>query len=108
MVTEITVKIVALLVSSSSGITDAIASAADAPHMATAPLVIIPIRFDSPIIRADKKPNIIVAKTPVVTTMIGNMPSDAMSSRVIRRPNKAMPMRNSVVEENLMPAVHLG
>ena len=103
-VTLTTVRMVSRSLFSSRGKTEAIASAAEAPQIATAPPESTPNKEVRPRRRASNMPNTIVVATPTMTVATGQSPSEAICTKVIRTPSKATPTRSTVREENSIPA----
>jgi hypothetical protein len=83
--------------------TAAIAIAAEAPQIATAPPVSTPNLCRYPSRRARRIPNPIVSATDSTTMTTGSAPSAVICPSVMRAPSSATPMRNSVLAENWMP-----
>src|SRR5437899_1250547 len=85
------------------GSTAAIAIAADAPQMATAPpdrtpsVAGRPSHFDKP------QPNSIVVTSAQITVTIGAMPNDTICANVTFAPNRPTPVRSTVLVQNSIP-----
>jgi hypothetical protein len=88
------------------GRTEAIASAAEAPQIATAPPERTPNIGDKPSRRASRNPNTIVVVTPTITVATGQAPSEAIWPSVMRTPSRPTPTRNTERDVNSMPATH--
>ena len=80
------------------------ASAAEAPQIATAPPERTPNIDDRPMRRARRKPNRIVVATPTITVATGHGPREAIWLSVMRTPSKPTPSRSTDRDANSMPA----
>ncbi len=103
VLTPMTVKMVArsfTLSSGCAGITAAMAIAADAPQIPTAPPVRTPNLFRYPSIFASTTPKPMVSATESTTIAIGIGPNSVICASVIRTPRSATPMRSSGLAEN--------
>ena len=103
-VTLTTVRMVSRSLVSLRGKTEAMASAAEAPQIATAPPERTPNIDDRPMRRAKRNPNRIVVATPTITVATGHGPSEAIWLSVTRTPSKPTPSRSTDREANSMPA----
>ena len=104
--TSTTVRMVSRSASRSLGSTEAMARAAEAPQMPTAPPERMPkLRF-SPRARAATAPKPMVEATPTTTVTIGAGPRLAIWLRVMRAPSSATPTRSTVLEATSIPATH--
>src|ERR1700759_5497235 len=92
-VTLTTVRIVSRSLVSLRGRTEAMATAAEAPQIATAPPERTPNIDDRPIRRARRNPNRIVVATPPTTVATGHGPREAIWLSGIRTPSKPTPSR---------------
>ncbi len=99
-----TVKTVSRSWFSPFGSTEEIASAADAPQIATAPAVRIPNGRLKPATRAPSTPNRMVAVTATMTRITGVGPSFMISEIVICAPSSPTAMRRMCLDANSMPA----
>ena len=90
--------------SRSRGSTEAIARAAEAPQIPTAPPDRMPKDRFRPRARAARVPIRRVLITPITTVTIGIRPRPMIWDRVIRAPSKATPTRSTVLEDTSMPA----
>ncbi len=104
-VTPITVKTVSRSWFSPFGSTDEIASAAEAPQIATAPAVKIPNGRLRPMMRAASTPNRMVRITAPITVTTGAAPSFMISAIVICAPSSPTATRRMLLEANPMPAM---
>lgn len=102
--TAITVKMVSRSwFGSVFGSTEAIASAAEAPQIATAPPASSPKGSDRPDSRASTTPPAMVSTTPARMTNTTSNPAAAICWTVIPSPSSATPKRSSRREANSMP-----
>jgi len=83
------------------------ASAADAPQIATAPPVSVPNALPSLRTRAARIPQRIVSVTVTTTSAIVPQPSAATCEMVMRNPRSATPMRRTLLDASWMPGRHL-
>ena len=90
------------------GNTAAIASAADAPQIATAPPVSAPKPASSRALRASSQPLAIVSTTATAVSASTPTPSDWIWPKVMRMPSKATPTRRTVRDANSSPGWHRG
>ena len=88
------------------GRTEEMASAADAPQIATAPAVKIPNGRPSPAARAPTIPNRMVSVTAETTMTTGMGPSFMISEIVICAPNSPTATRSTRLDAISMPAAH--
>ncbi len=106
VVTTTTVKITSLSRAPSRlGRTEAMASAADAPQMPTAPPVSSPNRAGKRRDLARNTPTPMVVATPRIARRIGAGPSIIASDTVMRTPSNATPNRRTVREVKSMPGL---
>ncbi len=103
-VTTTTVRMVSRSESLSRGRTEAMARAAEAPQMPTAPPDSTPNARDRPRRGATSRPSVMVESTPTTTMRIGAGPRLMICSAVTRAPSKATPRRSTALDENSMPA----
>ena len=85
------------------GSTAAMARAADAPQIATAPPVSTPKAGSSFAARASSQPTQIVAATAPTVSVSAPAPSDCIWSNVMRIPSSATPRRSTPREAKSMP-----
>ena len=90
------------------GNTDDMASAADAPQMATAPPVSKPCSRVAPSQRASSTPIKMVSATAAATVKAVSIPSLATCPNVMRAPSSATPQRSTVRPQKLMPLAAFG
>jgi len=105
-VTAITVNSVLRSVLSLDGITAAMASAAEAPQIATAPPVSSANRHCRPNSGATTNPVPMVSATSAASNPAPNRPICARSSNAMRRPSRPTPSRSTVLAQNSTPARH--
>ncbi len=108
LVTATTVNRMSLSRRCRRGSTAAMASAADAPQIATAPPVSMPKLQWRPVSRATSRPKPIVAATQQTTTRIVLGPSAPIWSKVTRAPRSPTPMRSTVRAAKSMPGAVRG
>ena len=101
--TPTTVKINLSSDRSSLGNIAAIAIAAEAPQIATAPAERNAKRYLNPKIRETLSPNPIVTITDATTNITMGHPSRVRTSPLIRTPSNATPTRNSCCELKAIP-----
>ena len=89
----------------SRGSTAAIAKAADAPQIATAPPDNTPWARVRPSRRASNSPQTRVLMTAATTVMAVTQPRPAICIAVIRAPSKPTPKRSTWREQNSMPGL---
>ncbi len=103
-VTTTTVRMVSRSLSLPRGRTEAIARAADAPQIPTAPPDNRPKARDWPSLLDTRTPKAMVVPTPKKTVTIGMTPRPRIWEAVMRAPSSATPSRSTALEENSMPA----
>ena len=100
VVTPTTVKAVSRSREALLGKTLAMANAADAPQMAVAPPISTPKLLPTLNKRASSKPRAIVKPTDTINASTVCQPSVTTWSIVNRKPSKATPIRNTVLDAN--------
>ncbi len=103
-VTESTVKMRLRSENSFFGSTAAIAMAAEAPQMATEPLVSSASRQPRPSSRAAIRPKPMVAAMAETSSRMVLAPSPIRRSTLMRMPSSATPMRSTFLAQKSMPA----
>ena len=86
---------------------EAIASAADAPQIATAPPVSVPKAVPSRNARATAMPLAMVRATAPTTSATVTQPSADTWATVMRSPRSATPVRSTTPDARWIPARHL-